>query len=161
LSIHQKGETLQNALTNHDRITQVIEHAVVRGSGYAASEAASTIDKEFILIKKSDLPPVQPYKFSWSDTATLKARTASYHKGSPETYWNRALDFISVALHAEQEEAAQANRELEGMRKDAYAMLYPSAPPLWDYESAESQLKTKIDVVVGLMKQVDELKKTK
>lgn len=153
---------MQNKLTNHDRIANVIEFAVNQGSGYAASKAASTIDKEFILIAKADLPPLLPHKLPWNDTTTLKARTAGYCKGSsPETYWNRALDFISVALHAEQEEAAQANRELEGMRKDAYAMLYPSAPPLWDYESAESQLKIKINVVVNLMKQVDELKKTK
>lgn len=153
-----------NKLTNHDRIAAVIEHAVNRGSTYAAIEAATLIDKEFVLIKKSDLPPVVETENAFSGQKKVGARSAGYFHATPASrYWERANDIIAVALHAEkeQEKEAQARRELIGQRELAYSMLYPAAKPLWDYDTADLQVKTKIDVVVNLMRQVDELKDKK
>lgn len=157
---------MQNALTNHDRLTKVIEHAVCRGSGYAASQAASLIDSEFILIAKADLPPVKtkmmynPVQMEEEPKAIAGSARVS-GKAPSSYYWERARSFIAIAQYVEAEEAKQAKRELRGKREEAYKMLYPMAPTLWNYETADPQVKTKIDVVVNLMKQVDELKKTK
>ena len=154
----KREKNLKNKLTDYDRLANVIEGAVTRGSGYAASEAANTIDKEFILIRKSDLPSVQPKTLPWNGQTALKARTAGYNGHKPEIYWNRALDFIAVALHAEQEEGKQAERVLAGKREEAYRMLYPRSAPLWCYKDLSDIAKAQIDVVVNLMTQVDELK---
>jgi hypothetical protein len=155
---------LNNKLKNHDRIANVIENAVMKGSGYAASEAASTIDKEFVLIAKADLPPVIETVNALTDRPRVGARTAGYFRATPSSkFWERAHDIIAVALHAEKEQdkEMQAKRELISQRELAYSMLYPQAPTLWDYEAADIQVKTKIDVVVNLMRQVDELKASK
>lgn len=152
---------MKNKLTSYDRLAKVIEDAVVRGSGYAATTAANTIDEEFILIRKSDLPAVVPTKIPWSDKTGPKARTAGYHGHKPEVYWDRALDFIAVHFYAEQEEGKQAERVLAGKREEAYRMLFPEHPPLWDYKNIGDTTKKQIDVVVNLMNQVDELKEAK
>ncbi len=141
---------MKNALANHDRIASVIEDAVVRGSGYAASAAASTIDKEFILIAKSDLPT-----FATASSITGYNRTI----GS-QTYWSTVLDYIATALHAEQEEAEHTERKLAGMRKEAWKMLHPLEAS-WDYNTQTPSSKKQVDVVVNLMRQVDELKESK
>ncbi len=155
---------MKNALANHDRIAKVIEDAVVRGSGYAASEAASTIDKEFILIKKSDLPPItekDSYPHNpWDKKVVKSAGSANYRGMKPELYWDRALDFISVALYAEQEVVKQEERELAGKREEAWKLLHP-LEAFWDYESQPPSSQKQIDVVVKLMLQVDELKEAK
>lgn len=149
---------MKNKLNDYDRLANVIEGAVTRGSGYAASEAANTIDEEFILIRKSDLPAVAPKELPWNGKTALKARTAGYNGHKPEIYWDRALDFIAVALYAEQEEGKQAERVLAGKREEAYRMLYPKSAPMWSYQDLSDMSKAQINVVVSLMTQVDELK---
>ena len=154
---------MKNKLTSYDRIAKVIEDAVTRGSGYAASEAANIIDKEFILIRKSDLPAVEiksvysPAKMEHVDRPVVG--TASKHGNAPSSYyWKRAIDVLAMAQYVEQEEVKQAQRELAGKREEAWRLLNPTAPPLWDYNTANPACKAQIDVVVGLMTQVDELK---
>lgn len=152
---------MNSKLTNHDRIAKVIEDAVVRGSGYAATEAANTIDEEFILIRKSDLPAVAPKPQVWGNLDVPMARTAGYRGLKPTLYWERALDFIAISLYAEQEVVKQKENELRGKREEAWKLLNPSAPTLWDYDTLNDDRRKQIDVVVNLMNQVDELKSTK
>jgi bifunctional N-acetylglucosamine-1-phosphate-uridyltransferase/glucosamine-1-phosphate-acetyltransferase GlmU-like protein len=157
---------LQNALTNHDRLTKVIEHAVCRGSGYAASQAASLIDSEFILIAKADLPPVKtkmmynPVQMEEEPKAIAGSARVS-GKAPSSYYWERARSFIAIAQYVEAEEAKQAERKLDDLRSTAHAKLYPYCNYDWNYSTADTLDKAQVDVVVDLMKQVDELKKTK
>jgi hypothetical protein len=157
---------LKNQLNNHDRITKLIEDAVVRGSSCAASEAASTIDEEFILIKKSDLPPVV-VKPVYSPALGYHidkpvARTAGHHKGAPASYyWNRAIDILAIAQYAEQEADKQSENKLNELRKQAHGKLFPFCNYCWEYDKAEVHIKRQVDVVVNLMTQVDELKESK
>lgn len=146
---------MTNSKKDIDKVTEHALHAAVVGNGKAAEEAARRIDSEFILIKRSDLPAVVFNQFY----GTHKARSASYNpKTSAEVYWSRALDFLSIAQHAEVEEGKQEERELAGKRDEAYRMLYPKAAPLWSYSDLSDMSKAQIDVVVGLMVQVDTLK---
>lgn len=149
------------ANANQQDLINTIMSAVYVGNGRAAEEAAQKINDEFILIRKSDLPKVEPKPQSWGNLDVPMARTAGYRGRIPEMYWNRALDFISVALHAEAEVVKQKERELVGKRQEAWKLLHPSAPTLWAYDTMNSENKRKIDVVVNLMNQVDELKKAK
>lgn len=157
---------MKNTLNNYDRLAKVIENAVVRGSGCAASESASVIDEEFILIRRSDLPAVEikpiysPARGEHINRAV--ARTASYHRGAaPSYYMKRALDILAIAQHAEAEEAKQEKQKLAAKRHEAWSLLNPTAPPLWDYNTATAAVKAQIDVVVNLMNQVDECKEAK
>lgn len=157
---------MKNKLTSHDRIANVIEFAVNQGSGYAASEAASTIDKEFILIPKSDLPamgikPVYSPVKGEVINRPVAGSACTYGNAPSRYYWERARSFMAIAQYVEAEESKQAERELAGKREEAYHMLYPSSPPLWDFQGADPEVKARIEVVVNLMNQVDELKDSK
>jgi len=123
--------------------------------------AAQAIMRDFILIKRSDLPEVESKAQGWGNLDVPMARTAGYRGRNPKMYWDRALDFISVALYAEQEEGKQAERELAAKRMDAYSLLFPKSAKLWDYSALLEPTKTQVDVVVKLMTQVDELKDSK
>jgi hypothetical protein len=143
----------------YDRITE----ACYIGHTNAISKAAEQINEEFILIRKSDLPPVVAWENPVSGRTKHRARTAIYFpQQSSEAYWNRALDVIAVALHAEQEDEKQAERILSGKRADAYKLLFPDGDTInFYYANYPSNIRRQIDVVVGLMGQVDELKASK
>jgi hypothetical protein len=153
---------LQNKLPNQQDLVNVIAEAVYSGNGKGIDVAVQKINEEFILIKKSDLPEVTGKPHPWRENKeTPMARTAGYNGRSAKLYWNRALDFISISLYAEEQEADQAKRELTWKREEAFKMLYPNSCTVVDYETADLSVKVKIDVVVGLMAQVDELKASK
>lgn len=152
---------MKNKLASYDRLAKVIEVAVTRGSGYAASEAANTIDEEFIMIPKSDLPKVEQKHNYTRGREIPHARTASYFGGDYDRYFQRALDYLAIAQVAANEKAQQAERELAGKREEAYRMLYPKSVPIWCYKELSDVAKAQIDVVVNLMNQVDTLKDVK
>lgn len=146
---------------NQQDLINAIMSAVYVGNGKAAEEAAQKINEEFILIRKSDLPVVEEFYSHTRGCDTKRARTSTYHGGEPDRYYQRALDFLAISQVAEKEQAKQAERELAGKRSEAYNMLYPTLPPLWSYEDLAPHSQKQIDVVVGLMTQVDELKDKK
>lgn len=152
---------MKNKLTSQQDLINTILCAVYAGNGKAAEEAAQKINEEFILIRKSDLPAVVPKTLPLSGKTMPKARTVGYHGYKPEIYWDRALDYISVALHAENEEVKEAEKKLDKMREEAHAKLFPFCNYNWTYAGADPHDKRKVDVVVDLMTQVDELKEAK
>lgn len=147
---------------NEEKVAQIVSEAVYMGNGNAITTATKALTDEFVLIRKSDLPAVVAKK-EWREEAIPVARSAAYRGMKPSVYWERALDFIAISLHAEVEEGKQAERELAWKRADAYRMLYPKYPhaPLWSYEGLDAAVKAQVDVVVGMMTQVDELKDKK
>jgi hypothetical protein len=145
---------------NTNTLEEIIEgHGVHNQPGAAAVKSAKEIEEQFILIRKSDLP--KPVQYQTPIGPRMKARTAIYSSKNPEMYVYRAMDFLAIALYAEQERDRQAERELNGKRTDAYALLHPKSAPLWDYNELNPADKHQIDVVVKLMTQVDDLKETK
>lgn len=145
---------------NQQDLINTIMSAVYIGNGKAAEEAAQKINEEFILIRKSDLPPMVSKPQGWNNLDVMMARSAGYRGRNPKVYWERALDFISVALYAEAEVVKQEEREIAEKRAEAWKLLHPNEAH-WDYEAQPAPSRKQIDVVVGLMNQVDELKATK
>jgi hypothetical protein len=161
VSTNEKEKNLANSKKDIDKVTEHALHAAVVGNGTAAEETARRIDKEFILIRRSDLPVVEEYYSHTRGADAKRARTSTYYGGKPDRYFQRALDFLAIAQVAEQEQEKQAERELAGKRSEAFRMLHPNMAPMWCYQDLTPETKKQVDVVVGLMTQVDELKDKK
>lgn len=155
---------MENKKKDVDLIACHINNAVQIGNSKAATAEAEEISKHFILIRKSDLPNVETQQV-WSSVkceaeSRPVARTVAFRSKEPNVYLSRALDFLAMAQHTEQVKQAEERDRLIERQKEAWKLLNPDNPG-WDYTVLPAQAKAQVDVVVGLLNQVDELKANK
>jgi hypothetical protein len=140
------------------RVAELVDYAVTQGNGRAAEEAVTKIDKEFVLVRRADIPPVEINRF----TNTYLAGSTPFSAGlEPETYVFRALSNLALADYAKAKKVEHEEKRRTKMRAEAHKLLFPASSTLWSYDDLAPVAKKQIDVVVKLMEQVDELKESK
>jgi hypothetical protein len=140
------------------RVAELVDYAVTQGNGRAAEEAVTKIDKEFVLIRRADIPPVEFNQF----TNTYLAGSTPFIGGlEPETYVFRALSNLALADYAKAKKVEHEEKRRTKMREEAHKLLFPKSSHLWSYDDLGPVEKKQVDAVAKLMKQVDELKESK
>jgi hypothetical protein len=158
LSTNEKEKILENKRKDVDLIAFHINNAVQIGNSKAATEEAEEISKGFILIRREDLPKGES-RFNYSrGKAIQQFRTTHYSGLDPIAYFNRALDFLATAQYAQQVEKNKEYERLRVKREEAWKLLNPECNTMWDYTVLPDKDKAQIDLVVSLMRQVDELR---
>ncbi|QFG12057.1 Hypothetical Protein OBI_RACECAR_211 [Arthrobacter phage Racecar] len=152
--IKEKEASLKNNKRHIDEIKEAVETTSRSLSpAIAAFTVASRLDASYIVLRRSELPKVHTNAHG----SFIAGTTLVLKESDPESLISSAKEMLALAskLVEVKEEEAKKEAALKSQRDRIYRRLYPSLSDSAGYDQSLQCVKTAIDEIVKLEKEID------